>query len=202
MDKDRETAKIEYKELSRKEKVKHFWYYYKVHCIIALGVILLLGFFVYQKATEVKYDTSVMIFARGYISQDGKNKINTKFSKWIDGNCETTFISIVEPDMQNAEKVSAVYSKLDSYLAAGITNAFIFDKETYDAIMENAEYKEVLNDNTVKIGVAGIKSLGLDSRYEYYYVTRKVYKSEENDEDAINAHDTSLKIFEKIEEMN
>lgn len=200
MDTDREIAKREYKELSKAEKVKHFWYYYKVHCIIALAIIAALTFFVYQKVTKVEYDTSVMVFARGYISGEGKTQISEKFSKWIDGNCETTFVSIIEPNMQNAEKASAAYSKLDSYLAAGITNAFIFDKETYDAIMERDEYKEVLSDNTLKIGETCAETLGLDKRYEYYYVTRKVYKTEENDDKAKKAHDKAIEILKKIDE--
>ena len=84
MDKQAQEAKEMVKNLPFKDKVKHFWYYYKIHTIVAAFVLILIGVTVYQAVTQEKYDLEIDYYGQQYISQEQQKEIEDTLAQYID----------------------------------------------------------------------------------------------------------------------
>ena len=200
MDKDRLEAKERVRSLPFKEKIKHYWYYYKVHLIVAIFVAILAGIFIYQKATAVEPELETAIYADLFIPDNCAAKAEESFSDWLGGKEVAVYgLAVPEENIENMERISAVYQKIQSQFAAGTVSAFILDEEMYDYFISGyGSYIE--KDYSCEIGAAAKEKLGLTDGRKYYYVSRILYKTEEDDEDAKNRHENALTVYEKIKE--
>lgn len=207
MDKDKQMARDEVRALPVGEKIKHYAYYYKVHAIIAVLVILLLGLYIYQRVTATPADLTVSVFSEEYITIDGEEKMEALFGDFISGDeekiADVVVTTVAAPDGVNLEKISMAYQKLDGQLAAGTVSALIFDEATYENVMSSEEYASImLKEYSGEIGEGAKARLGLSQDIKYYYVTRILYRNEEDDEDAKEKQQNAMTLYLKIEELN
>lgn len=213
MDKDRQTAKEQVKNLSFGEKVKHYLCYYKFHIIIAVVVLFLAGLYVYQRATAPRYDLSLSIYTKDYIPVNAEEKAEKVIGNWLmEENTQMDkeeflvqigVTSMPEATGENAERLSAAYTKLDGQLASGSEFAFIFDEETYNTLMSVVDYSSIKFDEySGEIGENAKKALGLSTDTKYYYITRILYSSETESSEAIAKQQYAMQTYLKIKELN
>ncbi len=202
MDKDRQEAREQVKKLPFGEKIKHYAYYYKLHIALTLVVVLMLGLYVYQRATETEYGLSVSLFSEGFVTIEAEEKAEKLLSSWLDGEnsqAELVVTTVPKSSLENLESISTAYTKLDGQLAAGTIQALILDSTAYSYAMSNKEYVEVLPaEHTVKLGENAKKQLGILDDGDYYYLVRKIYESEEDNETAIQKHENAIKILDEL----
>lgn len=213
MDKDRQTAKEQVKNLPFGEKVKHYLYYYKFHIIIVAVVLALAGLYMYQRVTKTESDLSISVFTKEYIPIEAEENAEKVISDWLTEEKAKTdeegFItqigvtSMPKATGENAERLSAAYTKLDGQLATGEEFAFIFDEETYNTLMSVVDYYSIKFDEfSGEIGDNAKKALGLGTDIKYYYVTRILYSSEQDNSEAIAKQQYAMQLYLKIKELN
>ena len=76
MDKDRQLAKELAKEMSFKEKAKHFWYYYKIHTLAILFAIVIITWGAVQCANRIDYDLDISFFSESYIPEEALDEFD------------------------------------------------------------------------------------------------------------------------------
>ncbi len=213
MDKDRQTAKEQVKNLPFSEKVKHYLYYYKFHLVITAVVLILAGLYVYQRATATVSDLSISIYTKEYIPLETEENAEKVISNWLmeentQADKEEFLVQIGVTSMpqatgENAERLSAAYTKLDGQLATGENFAFIFDEETYNTLMSVVDYSSIKFDEfSGEIGENAKKALGLSTDTKYYYVTRILYSSEMENSKAMAKQQYAMQTYLKIKELN
>ncbi len=205
MDKDRQRGKEYLRGLSFKEKVKHYIYYYKLHITIVIAVAVLLGIYIITRMGETEYAVSVSLFSKGYVTIEAEEKAEQEMSDWLGGDdfkVELNVTTVPEETQENAMQIGAVYTKLDGHLAAGTVQALILDENVCKSVMEGKEYADViLKEYSLLLGTNAKRLLGLYEDKPYYYLVRKIYKSEENDEEALKKHQNAIKIYKKLKEI-
>lgn len=148
MDKQAQDAKEMVKQMSFREKLKHFWYYYKIHTIVILFVALLTFYTVWQATHQPHYDLTVayyggMLFEdekldalksylEGVIEDvDGDGKVTVKINKSIIGN-----------PMSNDSYDAATMQKFWAEIAANVNPAYILDENMQKMLVDGDMTKD------------------------------------------------------------
>lgn len=206
MDKQRQEARETVKNLPLKEKIKHFWYYYKIHIIcIAFAVILIVTTTV-QCMRQTKYDMSIAYYSVRHVEQpqldDLTDLLETVAEDTNENGSVDVFISFLSGDItaelldQNAQMG---YQKMQVEVATDEYQSYILDKAYLD-MMERL-YPDVV-DNVLKIcDVPEIKeAIGLPDGEELYLVTTKMFDRAKDDENKVNEHKNAVVIKGYFEE--
>ena len=70
MDKQAKEAKELVKQMTFTQRIKHFWDYYKIHTIVTLVVLMLIGVTVYQVVSNKEYDLPIEFFGEKMITDE------------------------------------------------------------------------------------------------------------------------------------
>lgn len=181
MDKQAQDAKEMVKNMSFKEKLKHFWDYYKIHTIVILFVALLSFYTVWQATHQPKYDLTIAYYGemmfedekfdalRTYLEGvvedvDGDGKVRVKINK-----------SIVGGSSSNAEYDMATMQKFWAELAADVTPVYILDENMQKQIIsagitEDGGTAEIFD---LKETNKGKELLGLNDKSVYWVTVAK-----------------------------
>ncbi|MBQ9757415.1 MAG: hypothetical protein IJW15_03235 [Clostridia bacterium] len=206
MDKQRQEAKELVKSLSFKEKIKHFWYYYKIHTIsIAFAAILIITTTV-QCMRQVKYDMNIAYYSIRYVEQQKIDDLAEFFetvAEDINQNGSVdVLVSFYSGDI-TAELLDQYgqmgYQKLQIEVATDEYQSYLLDKPYLD-MMERL-YPDVI-ETVQEIGtVPEVKNtIGLLDSEELYLVTTKMFEQSKDDEEKVREHDNAVKIKEFFEE--
>lgn len=124
-----------------KKKCGNFWYYYKIHVIVAIVAILCVAFTVKQCASRVEPDMTVVIATKtANLSDDQLKSIETMLSKYTadvngDGrkvvSCDNYYVG----DDQNPQVSYAVQAKLIANISS--------DKDTALYIIDSSYYSQL-----------------------------------------------------------
>ena len=197
MDKQAMEAREHMKALTPKEKWINFWYYYRVHVIAAIFVIVLISFTAVECAKRIDYDLDIAYYSSTAISDDGIAKLteiiktcteDINYNGTVDVGIASCFAN---PD-EVSEQTQAVYVKLSAELAAGDYMGYIFDEKYKDIILKG--YSDVA-ENIIEIGcIPEVKeALGLADGDKVYWMTKAVYESEKDKENKVAEHNNALK---------
>jgi len=145
MEKDKIAARKAYAKLTKKQKISHFWEYYRWHAIITIGVILMAGSFIYSCATRVHPDLTIFYLShpRNFVEIENIHGLSEHFSEFIEdaNNDGRTIASIQEsiftpPDADNpatmTEMTMAIVQRLDAQIVAGDAMLFIGDETLFE----------------------------------------------------------------------
>ncbi len=206
MDKQRQEAKEIVKNLSFKEKIKHFWYYYKIHTIcIAFAVVLVVTTTV-QCMRQIKYDMSIAYYSVRHIEQIQLDALTDLLETMVEDTNENgsvdVFISFLSGDITAKlldQYAQMGYQKMQIEVATDEYQSFILDKDYLD--MMESLYPDVI-DSVLKISdVPEIKdAIGLSEDEELYLVTTKMFDWSKEDKDKVNEHKNAVVIKEYFEE--
>ena len=128
MDKQAQEAKEMVKNLPFKDKVKHFWYYYKIHTIVAVFVLILIGVTVYQAVTQEKYDLEIDYYGQQYISEEQQKEIEDTLAQYI-----------VNSALNDEEYAMYANTKFTAELSAAAYSAYILDESKYKMIADDED---------------------------------------------------------------
>ena len=144
MDKQRADAKKMAKELPFKERVKHFWEYYKVHTLLALFFAVVLTITAVQCAQQIDYDLEVSVYTSKGLLQENIDFLTETMKKqsydindngMVDIGVFQNFADISNPDVYD-EKVEAVLSKFQAELSANSSPVYILDEDYKEMILK------------------------------------------------------------------
>ena len=201
MDNQTRKARETVKNMPIKERLEHFWYYHKLHTIIVVSVVLILGVIAYQTLTREKYDLEISYYAilplgaeetasleeylEGYIEDiDGNGEKNVKIHSTTTGG---------SLDLGSTVQLE---QKLLAELTAAVYPAYIFDESFIEKIGANANGSVVesvidLRDNAE---ISDMLSLGETS---LYWCTRMLYDRESGNEKSVKAYNNA-KLAESV----
>lgn len=137
MDKQTKEAKEMVKNLPFKDKVKHFWYYYKIHTIAIAFILLLVGITIYQSVTQEKYDLEISYYGDEAISDEQKQEIEEKLAQYIedvDGDGLKKVNLVLNSTLNEGEYAMYGNMKFTAEVSAGTYRAYILDEAKYKTI--------------------------------------------------------------------
>ncbi len=147
MDSEAKRIKEENKKLPLKKRMSNFWYYYRVHTIVAVICIILAGITVAEFINQPDYDMSVSIYMTISVEEDRL----AEFSDFLQKQCvdihgddeinvqiNPTFVDITK---QMADEMTmSAYVKLQAGLTANEFAGYIVDESYKDYMVNSLDY--------------------------------------------------------------
>jgi len=203
--------KIAVKNMTKKEKLKHFWFYYKLHTFGVIFALILIAFTLQQCAAKIDPDISIIVMTeKNVVPTDEQQKIIDYFSsitKDVNGDgkksAEVQFLYMNDSEAGQAMIVKLVASISSSNAILYISDDTEFDRykdeNLFDEItnyVPNAkgvtEYKLPIEDTTLASGSYGKYMSGLS-------VTVRKYKGTGIDKKAnLPYYDNSIQVLKKL----
>ncbi|MBQ2890498.1 MAG: hypothetical protein IJE44_02490 [Clostridia bacterium] len=208
MDKDRQKAKERVKALPLKEKIKHYWGYYKFYVIGVLLVAIAVGTTVYQKITEPKPDLEVLVFADETMAEEMKAPIKETIEKFAFEKNEELFAEVILTeipfhDASRYEELQGSCAKLMAELSLGQRKIYILDQTVFDYVVKDVPATEIWDENySFALGENAKKALGLKEDKTYYYLTQILYGEKDKDkEDNAIKFEYMAKVYEGLHDI-
>ena len=140
MDKQAREAKEMVKNMTFKEKLAHFWNYYKIHTIVTLVILGLIGVTVYQIASNEEYDLEIEFYGTRMVSEEQAAALEEYLKDYvddIDGDGEKTVNVVRTGSLSEMGAPGYGNMKFTAELAAGQYNIYILNEEMYNAFSSN-----------------------------------------------------------------
>ncbi len=197
MDKDRREAKKLAKDLSRKEKIKHFWYYYKWHTIACLLAVVVVVYSCVQCAMHVDYDLNISCYTQNFIDEERIER----FEKLLEGVVQDinhndsvdVYVSSYSADITGKmldHMAQAAYQKISMEIAADDIQIYVLDQSFWDWF--NQEYGDTVQSVTEIGCISEIRELfGLSENEKLYCVMKEFFERSENDKEKVAQHDNA-----------
>ncbi len=207
MDKQQRDAAELVKKLPIKEKIKHFWYYYKVHTIVAALLSVVVIWTLADCAMQEKYDLSIAYYSTRHVPEENLAKLETEIEKVIcDINKDDSYnalLNFVAADISAGkldELVQSVYAKIGVEVAANEYKMYILDKAYMDLFSKN--YAEVTESVVQLSSIPDVKELlGLVDGEELYLVTMPMYDQFKDNEEVVAEHNNAWLVQKYFEQM-
>ncbi len=200
MDKQGREAKELVKNLSLKDKIKHFWYYYKWHTIACVLVAVLIGYTGVQCAMQVDYDFDIAFYNTRTIEQEHIDKfaelIATEAVDINDNNSVDVFVSFFAADITGEiidSMAQAAYQRISMEMEADDYQAYLLD-EPFMKRFENI-YGDVIQSKMEISDIPEVReSLGLRDGEKLYLVTKKLFDRSKEDTTKIAEHENAERV--------
>ena len=139
------------------EKKDNFFYHHKVAFYAVVLLVVVFGFLIFDAATKVKYDTTVVLFTHE-LYPSSRTEILTEFfkenSEDVDKNGKIN-ISIYDcsynDDTAGYEYQKTQRGKVQTRLMAGNAMLFLLDEVTLNDLRENLDYELFKEENIIDI---------------------------------------------------
>lgn len=135
MDNDRRRAKEQMKALPFKEKLKNFWYYYKIHTIVLIFAVIVFGWSAVRCSSRIDYDLEVSFYSSRYVSDESLAAFDEFLkSKIEDANQNGSVdakVYLYNADIEAEyldQDAQTVITRLQAEFAAGECQAYIVDE--------------------------------------------------------------------------
>lgn len=184
---------------------ENFFYYYKVHTIVAIFVLLTAGYLIYSDVTAVKYDLSIDYISEFGILSEQTDKIAEVAEGQIDdatgnGECDAFVLMLDMKPTQDVQFAQAMQVKFMAEQAYSDAFVFIMTKQYADMMCGNGLFENVsvwsgTDEDAECISLAGCTAF--DGSYipvdDLYVAVRKLRDKEEKDERKIIEHQNGMK---------
>ncbi len=195
MDKQTRDARGMVKNMPIGERLEHFWYYHKVHTIVAVIVAILIGTTVYQTLTREKYDLEISYYGTLPLGEAETVRLEEYLEEYIedtDGNGEKNvkiYSTVLGLNPESGSTV-AFDQKLIAELTAAVYPAYIFDEGFLQKAGPDLEgtVMECAIDLRSNTKTGEILNLGEEP---VYWCTRMLYERESGKEKAVNAYNNA-----------
>lgn len=200
MDKQTREARESVKEMDFKGKLKHFWYYYKIHTIATVvGLSLIIGT-IYSAVTAVKYDLEIVYYGNRNFTEEQVNEVKSYLSgviKDIDNNGEVNVNFIVNTSKvgEGSQYEMAMRQKFQVELSAAAYSSYIVAEGYYKALSSNEVMESSLPiEDSEKLS----SILGTSDSDKEYWCTRSVYETEKGNKKKLLLHDNAQLAYEAL----
>lgn len=134
------------KDMSFKGRLSYFWYYYKIHTIIAVIVIIFGGSFIYDMATAKDYNFYGILLNAYHIDADAMEDAFGEYAKldmenyecFIDTSTTLSYQTQSEYDLATSQKLIALVQTKD-------LDAVVFDAQVFDNFSFNGMFMDLRN---------------------------------------------------------
>ncbi len=197
-------------------KWENYWYHYKVPTIIAIILVVFVGYCVYSVVTKEKYDLSIMfVSAPEYQIQDTAplEQALTKYTQDYDSNGEVNVTVdglTYDPDGEttNMDYYTAVQARFTVSFSEGLNLVYIMDETIYDLTKNtlHVEYED-LSQYSDNPNIDGEKYYikddddfsAIENRDGLVLVIRKLDNLKDKDkEETISRHAQELEVVKQI----
>ena len=202
MDAEGKRVKEQLKALPPKEKIKHFWEYYKKHTIFAIIAVIVVAVEIVNIATRVNYDLEISAFtcldfpleSADILAEELKGQCHD-----INGNGSVD-IKII-PNMADVKdnkynpETDTVLQKLQVDIISNSCPGYIVD-ESYKTLIDES-FPDVIK-SEVKISKSSElwEKLGISDKLELYWISVVEYENAKDNEKTMKKYE----LVEKIEE--
>ena len=206
MDKQRQEARETVKNLSLKEKIKHFWYYYKIHTICIAFAVILIVTTTAECMRQTKYDMNIAYYSVRHVEKPQLDALTDLLETVSEDTNENgsvdVFISFLSGDITAElldEYAQMGYQKMQVEVATDEYQSFILDGAYLD-MMERL-YGDVIDSVLEISNIHEIQeTLKLPDGEELYLVTTKMFDRSKEDKVKVNEHENAAVIKEYFEE--
>ena len=170
-----------------KDKIKNYWYYYRVHTIVGLLIAALIAVLVAQCASNEKYDYSVTLYMSKPMTETITDIIAEELSEFGsdlngDGKISVQIIDCSYGENDNI-RMNQV-AKLQARLALPESMLFITDETCYKNLDEMGLFDsldilpdkggQAMNLNTTSVGQAIDQAVGQYMPSDFYISLRRI----------------------------
>lgn len=181
------------KDMSFKGKLAYFWYYYKIHTIVAVIVIIFLGNFIYDMATAKDYNFYGILLNAYHVDSDAMESAFGEYAGldmetyecFIDTSTTLSYQTQSEFDLATSQKLIALVQTKD--LDAVVFDAQVFENFSFNGMF--MDLREIFSEEEL-------------AEYEgniYYIDYAEVRKAEEaEDELLLETQESAKASYEEI----
>lgn len=140
MDRQAREAREAVKNMTFSEKLKHFWYYYKIPVIVALVIAALVGVTVWQIVSNEEYDLQIEYFGERLITEEQAAALEDYLKDYvtdIDGDGEVTVHVTRTGSISDMGAQGYAQMKFTTELAAGQYQIFVLDSALYESMLDS-----------------------------------------------------------------
>lgn len=197
MDKQRREARTLVKGLPFKEKIKHFWYYYKWHTISCFLVAVLIGYTCVQCAMRVDYDLNISCYTKNFIDEEKIEKFEGLLESVVQdinhNDSVDVYVAPYSADITGKvvdQMAQATYQKISMEVAADDVQIYLFDQSFLDWF--NRVYGDTVQSVAEISGIPEIRDLfGLSDDEKLYCVLKKFFERSEDDEEKVGQYNNA-----------
>lgn len=160
---------VEKKPITPKSKWDNFWYYHKIHVIIAICLILLAGVLVKDLVGKVEPDYQIALITEQSYPEDKTEALQNEVAKYgedlnADGRIVVKVSNYVVSNGTDNANVdmniqAANYTRLSGDFQMGSSFIFITDDASFKYQQENAQVFSYLDGTTPKAGAVDYENM-------------------------------------------
>lgn len=207
MDKQAKEAREMVKNLSFKEKVKHFWYYYGKYTIAAIFAVAFIAFTVVECVMQVDYDLNIAYYSSRWVDKDAVAILADSLEpviKDISGNEKTdVLISVTEADIgsgEYSEVTEAALTKIPVELAADEYQLYILDENYLEFF--NRAYEGVVQSTMLLSDIPEIsEALDFAEGEKVYLIMTTEFEQSKGDEIKAAERENAALVMEYFNNM-
>ncbi len=196
--------------LTFSEKLKNFWYHYKVHTVLSLFAALAIAICISQCATRPDYDAQILLYTRNYFTANQVEVLTDYMEQFFadtngDGEIKIAIsdCSYTTDSTFDSNQTSTYASKLNATIASGFeTQLYILDQKTLKQLDEVADdYGGFLIESAEL--PAAVAELQDDQGFKFpegMIIGRRVLKGTvmENNQTAVTASNNAVEVLQKV----
>ncbi len=136
----------EIKLVTGKDKRQNWWYYHKIHLLVAVLVVALVGSFVYSMVTKVTPDYTIALLTSYTMPETGLNQLEDYIATYADDRNGDGQVSINLTNYVYATGSDADYAQKEAAIVRFMADAssnevmiYLHDEEAFDALESNFE---------------------------------------------------------------
>lgn len=197
MDKQRREARALVKNLPFKEKIKHFWYYYKWHTIACLFIAVLIGYTCVQCIMRVDYDLNISCYTKNFIAEEKIEEFENLLEDVVQdinhNDSVDVYVAPYSADITGKvidQTAQAMYQKISMELAADDIQIYLLDHSFLD--WYNRVYGETVQSVTEIGCIPEIRELlGLAEDEKLYCVIKQFFERSQDDKEKVAQHNNA-----------
>lgn len=202
MDKDRQLAKELAKKMSFKEKIKHFWYYYKPHTLALIFALVVIVWSAVQCANRIDYDLDISFYSGNYVEEEALAEFDVFLETLCDdvnGNgvvdAQAYLFSGKITEEYLDQNAQAILTKLQSEIAMGECPAYIVDEGYKNYIEMLTEDMEVIDKITEITDVPIIReTFNPGEGVKLYFISILEYDTQKGNKELLKERENMKKV--------
>mgnify|MGYP000982334966 CR=1 FL=1 len=199
---------IKDKSISIKKWFHNYWYYYKIHSIAGVFILLVMIISISECVNRDEPDADVTYFGGNYFSEDFSNGFREALSPIIEdvnGNGKKTlvFTPLTIGENVKSEQDIAIRQKAQLIIAVGESYLYIMDKEIFEHYKEQDLFADIsgyIGGNEPVYGFPAsqsmiLKKLGMKDSEQAYVALRVMTLGDEKKADKVAFYDNAVRIL-------
>lgn len=202
MDKDSRLARELTNQMSFKDKIKHFWFYYKTYTLALIFALVVIMWSAVQCGNRIDYDLDMSFYTENYVLDESLEE----FDLFLETLCD----DINENDVVDAraylhmgnitgehldQNAQAILSKLQSEIAMGECPAFIVDEAYKNYIEMLTEDMDVIDNITEITDVPIIRETFKPGEgVKLYFISILEYDTQKGNDELLKKRENMKKV--------